>query len=128
MVSTPYYRGRSREYQVIRKLRSEGWLCSRSAASHGPVDVFAAKEGKVILIQVKSGKGRLSQADKEVLRVWAEAYHGRAEAWFFRKRSKETVIIHDATVEEPKLSVQTNPGAQTLKPRHQRSRQMNDPR
>ncbi len=97
MVSTPYYRGRNREYQVLRKLRDEGWLCSRSAASHGPVDVFAAKGGNVLLIQVKSGKGRLTQEDKGILRVWAQAYHGRAEAWFFNKRSKKRLLIYDGT-------------------------------
>ncbi|MFH0847997.1 MAG: hypothetical protein V1857_00660 [archaeon] len=96
MVSTPYYRGRSREYQVMRRLRSEGWLCSRSAASHGPVDIFAAKEGEVVLIQVKSGKGRLSPAERETLRSWAQAYQARAEVWFFKKRTTEKLLILDA--------------------------------
>jgi len=86
MVTTAYARGRSREYQVLKKLRSEGWYCSRSAASHGPVDVFAAKEGRIRMIQVKSGRGRLKPGDREILKLWAQAYAGTAEVWYFRRR------------------------------------------
>jgi Holliday junction resolvase len=97
MVSTAYTRGRSREYRVLQTLREEGWLCSRSAASHGPVDIFAGRRGQTLLIQVKSGKARMSELDKKVLRNWAEAYNGRAEVWHYHKRKglKKTVI-HNA--------------------------------
>ena len=37
------------------------------------------------MIQVKSGKGRASRPEKEVLKVWGEAFHGRVEIWRFRK-------------------------------------------
>lgn len=85
MVSTPYTRGRSREYQVLRRLREEGWFCSRSAASHGPVDIFAGKDGRVLMVQVKSGKGRASEAERKILRRWGKAFHGHVEIWKFRK-------------------------------------------
>ena len=95
MVSTPYFRGRSREYQVLHTLRKKGWLCSRSAASHGPVDVFAAKNGRVLIIQVKSGSARFSQKENKVLRDWAKAYNARAEIWRFRHRKIEKEVIYD---------------------------------
>jgi len=82
---------------VLRILRAEGWYCSRSAASHGPVDVFAAKDGEVRMIQVKSGRARLRAGDRETLRRWAHAYAGIAEVWYFRNRTgiiKE--IVFDA--------------------------------
>lgn len=85
MVSTPYTRGRSREYQVLRKLRAEGWFCSRSAASHGPVDIFAGKGGQILMVQVKSGTGRTTKEEKELLKVWGKAFQGRVEIWRFRK-------------------------------------------
>ena len=94
MVSTPYTRGRSREYQAMNRLRKEGWLCSRSAASHGPVDIFAGKNGQILLVQVKSGQGRASRKEKETLKLWGKAYEGRVEIWRFRKGrplEKETV-------------------------------------
>ena len=97
MVSTAYTRGRSREYRVLHILREEGWLCSRSAASHGPVDIFAGKGGETLLIQVKSGKSRTSELDKKVLKDWAAAYRGRAEIWHFPKRKKlRKTLVHDA--------------------------------
>ena len=99
MVSTAYARGRSREYQVLKKLRREGWCCSRSAASHGPVDVFAGKGRMVRMIQVKSGRARLRPGDREVLKLWAEAYGGVAEVWYFGRRIGTRIeVICDATI------------------------------
>jgi len=99
MVSTPYTRGRSREYQVLRKLRDEGWLCSRSAASHGPVDIFAGKDGSMLMVQVKSGKGRATKEEKKILKVWGEAFQGRVEIWKYRKgRPLEREIVYDNEV------------------------------
>jgi len=96
MVSTPYTKGRSREYRVLRILREDGWLCSRSAASHGPVDVFAGRKGERRIIQVKSGKARISLKDREILKAWAQAYGARAEVWHFKKGGKvEKELIYD---------------------------------
>ncbi len=99
MVGTAYTRGRSREYQTLRILRAQGWVCSRSAASHGPVDVFAGKNGRVLLIQVKSGKSRLKKEERKLLTEWAKAYRGRAEVWRFRKgRRVEKLLIYDGSL------------------------------
>jgi len=98
MVSTAYTRGRSREYRALQTLRKEGWLCSRSAASHGPVDVFAGRGGQTLLIQVKSGKSRVSELDRRILKDWAEAYRGRAEIWHFqRRKGLRKTLVHDAS-------------------------------
>ena len=83
-----YTRGRAREYQVMRNLRANGWVCSRSAMSHGPVDVFAAKAGKVLLIQVKSGSSRVGKEELGLLKSYAVAFNADAEVWSFRKRGK----------------------------------------
>jgi Holliday junction resolvase len=80
-----YYKGRGREYHVLRILRKEGWRCSRSAASHGPVDIFAGKDGEILLIQVKSGGKKISDEDEMKLRSWAKAFNGKAEVWYFQK-------------------------------------------
>jgi len=86
MVGTPYTKGRAREYAALKILRSEGWLCSRSAASHGVVDIFAGKGGDVLIIQVKSGRARVGGKGRAELKRWAEEYGARAEIWFFQKR------------------------------------------
>jgi len=95
MVSTPYTRGRSREYQVLRKLRQEGWLCSRSAASHGPVDIFAARDGIILMVQVKSGKGRATEEERRTLVQWGKAYRATVEIWKYRKgRGLERELVY----------------------------------
>lgn len=88
MPNSNYNRGRAREYQVMHGLRSEGWVCSRSAMSHGPVDIFAAKRGRVLLIQVKSGSSRVNRQELEMLRSFAVAFNADAQVWFFPKKGK----------------------------------------
>jgi len=69
-------------------LKKEGWMVSRSAASHGAVDVFAAKEGKVLLIQVKSGKARATKEELEELIRWGKNANGDAEVWHYKGRGR----------------------------------------
>lgn len=38
-----------------------------------------------MMVQVKSGKGRASELERETLRRWGEAFRGRVEIWRFRK-------------------------------------------
>ncbi len=63
---------------------------SRSAASHGAVDVFAAKEGKVLLVQVKSGNATASKAELQELQRWGENSNADAEVWHFKGRGEIT--------------------------------------
>ena len=83
-----YQKGREREYRTMEALKREGWLVSRSAASHGAVDVFAAKDGRVLLIQVKSGKARVKKEELEELVNWGKNTNGDAEVWHFKLGGK----------------------------------------
>jgi len=67
-------------------LRKDGWIVGRSAGSHSPVDIFAAKEGKVLLIQVKKGSARADAGELRELVKWAEAFDADAELWHFKGR------------------------------------------
>jgi len=69
-------------------LRKEGWMASRSAASHGAVDVFAAKDGRILLVQVKSGRARATKEELEELLRWGKSANGDAEVWYFKGRGK----------------------------------------
>ncbi len=86
MVNHAYNRGRAKEYKAMELLRIEGWVVGRSAASHSPVDIFAAKEGRVLLIQVTSGQARVTKEDLMELVKWAEAFDADAEVWHFKGR------------------------------------------
>ncbi len=81
-------KGRSKEYSAIYQLRKDGWMASRSAASHGAVDVFAAKDGKVLLVQVKSGKATATKEELEELAEWGRSSNGDAEVWYYKGRGK----------------------------------------
>jgi Holliday junction resolvase len=88
MVGTLYQRGRAREYMTMAILKREGWKVSRSAASHGAVDVFAAKGGRMLLVQVKSGRARVKKEELEELVDWGRNANGDAEVWHFKGRGK----------------------------------------
>ena len=88
MGQTKYEKGRSREYRTMAMLKKDGWLVSRSAASHGAVDVFAARGGKLLLIQVKSGRARVKKEELEQLVLWGKSSNGDAEVWHFKDRAE----------------------------------------
>ncbi len=114
---TNYTRGRSREYQTMRMLRDEGWFCSRSAMSHGPVDVFAAKDGMTLLIQVKSGSARIKKIELEIFKVWAEAFDATAEVWNFRKRGKvERIVVRKREIVVKEANARSPSGALQILP------------
>jgi len=83
-----YAKGREKEYRTMGMLKREGWLVSRSAASHGAVDIFAAKGGRLLLIQVKSGRARVNRKELENLVSWGKNANGDAEVWHFKERGK----------------------------------------
>ncbi|MGI0084391.1 MAG: hypothetical protein ACREBQ_04840 [Nitrososphaerales archaeon] len=112
MPNSNYRRGRAREYQVLHMLRSSGWVCSRSAMSHGPIDVFAARSGNVLLIQVKSGSARVKKQELVLLKSWAEEFNASAEVWYFRNRRK----IRKVSVYKRKTRNTERPTFATLPP------------
>jgi Holliday junction resolvase len=81
-----YIKGRSKEYRVMELLREDGWVVARTAGSHSPVDVFAAKLGATLLVQVKNGKARMKAEEAKELVKWAEAFNADAEIWHFKGR------------------------------------------
>jgi Holliday junction resolvase len=83
-----YQKGRRREYQAMKRLADEGWMVARSAASHGAVDVFAAKEGRMLLVQVKSGRARVKKEELEELVRWGKSSDADAEVWHFKSGGK----------------------------------------
>lgn len=80
-------RGADRERQVADLLARRGWVCIRSAGSHGPVDVIAARDGQMLLVQVKSTRrgpfAGFGPGERTELLAAAERAGGRAVlAWW----------------------------------------------
>lgn len=52
------------------------------------------------MVQVKSGKGRATEAERKTLKLWGEAFRGTVEIWKFRKHKpmeKETVYEYECS-------------------------------
>lgn len=50
------------------------------------------------MVQVKSGKGRATKEEKEILKIWGKAFEARVEIWRYRKGrplEREIVFDHD---------------------------------
>jgi len=85
-MATAYERGRSAEYRVRRCFEELGWLVIRSAGSKGPVDICAiSQDGRMNLIQVKSGRAGLGAEERAALELLATAYpYCTVECWHWR--------------------------------------------
>ena len=77
------------EYEAMHALEREGWTVTRSAGSHGPVDLIAMNAVHVMLIQVKSAADVASSATLSVLVDAVEALRtvpappGAVSRWLF---------------------------------------------
>jgi Holliday junction resolvase len=97
MVRTGYQRGRANEYRAMEQLRKDGWVVLRSAGSHSPLDLFAARNGERLLVQVKSGEGHMSDEQTKELIRWAKEFDGSAEVWHYMGREGvEKKVVHRA--------------------------------
>jgi Holliday junction resolvase len=56
---TAYRRGTYREKRTADALRDDGYHVVESRGSHGAADLWAAKLGQLLLVQVKTGTARL---------------------------------------------------------------------
>jgi Holliday junction resolvase len=79
MSPTFYESGRDFEYRVMAYLRKRGYLyVTRSAGSHGIIDIHAAKRLESssikLAVQAKHGKSPFGPEDADLLIEWARAF------------------------------------------------------
>jgi Holliday junction resolvase len=86
-----YKKGRALEYECKKVLESMGYFCIRSAGSHSPADLVAAKAGQILLVQVQKGshlprekERALKAACKQAGAIGLFAYK-RKGSWFFMR-------------------------------------------
>mgnify|MGYP001559066270 CR=1 FL=1 len=79
-MQTNYQKGRSGEYYIINILEQRGYICIRSAGSHSPIDILAAKGATLeknhrLAIQAKkSEKARMTTDEEQKLMEWASLF------------------------------------------------------
>jgi hypothetical protein len=83
LTSNNYRRGYYAERRAVEELKKEGYFVVRAAGSRGPVDLVALGKD-VRLIQVKRGKGAMSEGKKEIARVPCPG--GIKEVWVYEGR------------------------------------------
>jgi Holliday junction resolvase len=103
-MQTQYQRGRSGEYYIINILEQRGYKCLRSAGSHSPIDILAAKGATVeknhrLAIQAKkSEKNRMTTDEEQKLMEWANLFNALpVEA--FKKNGKW--VFRDLFMKDP---------------------------
>jgi hypothetical protein len=89
---TPYERGVRYERILQKYLESQEYVVTRSAGSHGPVDLIAQNEAQVLCIQVKCGNAsdddenlhefwRMAEEDQLQGRRWELWHHIKGQLW-----------------------------------------------
>lgn len=96
-MATNYARGAAKEHLAIRKLRDDGWVCTRTPKSQGPFDILACKLGDIQLIQCKfGGKSAFDNfgpaAREELLQLALKAGGQALLYWWPGKRKKLRII------------------------------------
>jgi len=78
MTNSNYRKGADFERRVKKKLESDGWIVFRSAGSHSPADLIAAKRDtqkfEYLLIQCKGGGAGLTKREKAEFKEYAESH------------------------------------------------------
>ncbi|MGB9896056.1 MAG: hypothetical protein ACPLN2_09190 [Thermoproteota archaeon] len=80
--ASSYSKGIKAERRIKIELEKKGWLVKQSKGSRGPYDLYALKNGKKLLVQVKSGSSYLKKKDKAKLRQTA------------RKKGAKALFVH----------------------------------
>ena len=62
----------------MKKLQEKGWLVKQSKGSRGPYDLYALKNGRKLLIQVKSHSSRPTRREIRKLRRVAKSKKAKA--------------------------------------------------
>lgn len=91
---TSYQKGYKAELKLVRRLkrRKDFHTVIRSAGSRSPFDVVAIGKRRILLIQVKSGKGKFKKERKE-LRMLKVSRCARKQLKLYQRGRWETISI-----------------------------------
>ena len=102
MPNRNYEKGRRGEYYVKNFLEKHGFKVLRTAGSHSPIDLLAARDGEsVYAIQVKSGSIR--NFDENVLNEYAKCFHAEPTL-VWNNKGDWVVFLNDNEVRSLELA------------------------
>jgi len=102
-----YQKGRRTEYQVMEKLKEQGFLVDRSAGSRGYWDIIALSSNAIWLVQVKASERRKIESWKtetEEMELLQEMLPANCfQIFWIRRKKKDEVWWWDKIEKKWKL-------------------------
>lgn len=91
MSNKNYVNGRAFEYKVKKELENQGYLCFRTAGSHGVADVIALSiKGRCLLVQCKISN-KITPHEKAKLKQIAMRYKCDAQIAYREKEGRKFI-------------------------------------
>jgi Holliday junction resolvase len=89
---TCYQRGYKKEIELVRRLKNSKKYHTvlRSAGSRSPFDIVALSNIKILLIQVKTGKGRFKKEIRRLKRLKVPC-SAKKQLWVYNKGWKRVL-------------------------------------
>jgi Holliday junction resolvase len=101
-VSNPNYaRGANAERDFVKKKRQDGYASGRNAGSHSPIDVWAAKGGRIEFYQLKVGRRRWPSRDERFALLLEAERAGATPFVVFREPRKGWEVVPPEEWPEP---------------------------
>lgn len=131
-MASNYARGRSKEYDTIKKLEAMGYTCIRSASSKGLWDVMGVRFDGTVLVQTKlTSSGNFSEDENCVLLRELPVHPTTSKELWIYVAGKGLVEVRDLkqakpdarTAEGKKLREEARQRAKHIKRSSRRSKQ-----
>jgi len=100
MSNRNYINGSKFERKVKGELEKAGYLCFRTAGSHGVADVIAVEFGSVLLVQCKISN-KISKDERTHLKALCKQYNCRGQIAYREKEGRKFITKYE-TVYEPR--------------------------
>lgn len=86
-------KGARYEWKTKKILEKEGFYVTRSAGSHGSIDLVVINSKQIRLIQVKSGKSPFLKAEREAFEALKVPINCSKEVWVWKAWKKPQIRI-----------------------------------
>ncbi len=98
MTNRNYVNGANFERKVKKELEQLGYLCFRTAGSHGVADIIALEHGATTLVQCKISN-KISKDERAKLKALTERYNCIGKIAYREKEGRKFVTKYEVVYE-----------------------------
>ena len=98
MSNKNYVNGANFERKVKKELENEGYLCFRTAGSHGVADVIAILGGRTLLVQCKISN-KISKDERVKLKALSKKYNCTGKIAYREKEGRKFITKYETVYE-----------------------------